>query len=187
MRKIQTMFVRDPESLKRVTREVDPDCQWVLDGEGVATEKFDGTACCVWGGKLYRRHKLKEGAHVDGWVHWRKPAMLGDGPESGHGWLPVLATDTSSRYHLEAWDTYDDLFEGTYELVGPKFQKNPHKLERHELWQHGSHQLTEFPRSFDGIRAFLEAAPPMEGIVFHHPDGRMAKIKRRDFGLPWPA
>ena len=26
----------------------------------------------------------------------------------------------------------------------------------------------------------------IEGIVWHHPDGRMAKIKRRDFGLSWP-
>ena len=27
---------------------------------------------------------------------------------------------------------------------------------------------------------------PHEGIVWHHPDGRRAKIKRRDFGHPWP-
>jgi hypothetical protein len=27
---------------------------------------------------------------------------------------------------------------------------------------------------------------PIEGIVWHHPDGRMVKIKRRDLGLPWP-
>jgi len=33
-----------------------------------------------------------------------------------------------------------------------------------------------------GIRTFLEHAG-WEGIVFHHPDGRMAKIKGRDFGL----
>jgi hypothetical protein len=26
----------------------------------------------------------------------------------------------------------------------------------------------------------------IEGIVWHHQDGRMAKIKRRDFGYPWP-
>ena len=27
---------------------------------------------------------------------------------------------------------------------------------------------------------------PIEGIVWHHPDGRMAKIKARDFGIQWP-
>ena len=26
----------------------------------------------------------------------------------------------------------------------------------------------------------------VEGIVWHHPDGRMVKIKRKDFGFKWP-
>jgi hypothetical protein len=37
-------------------------------------------------------------------------------------------------------------------------------------------------RSFAGIRELLDSRD-WEGIVFHHPDGRMAKIKKRDFGL----
>ena len=41
---------------------------------------------------------------------------------------------------------------------------------------------TEPPRDFDGLRAFLETAG-IEGIVWHHGDGRMAKIKAKDFGL----
>lgn len=46
MKKIPTVFVRDPETnLKHVRDEVHPDCQWVLDGEGVPTRKWDGT--CV--------------------------------------------------------------------------------------------------------------------------------------------
>ena len=43
-------------------------------------------------------------------------------------------------------------------------------------------------RTFDGLRGFLATldsrfAPGhlAEGIVFHHPDGRRAKIKRKDF------
>jgi hypothetical protein len=28
--------------------------------------------------------------------------------------------------------------------------------------------------------------PYMEGVVWYHEDGRMVKIKRRDFGLKWP-
>jgi hypothetical protein len=47
MQKIPTLYLRDKTNPKRVTREVDPDCKWVLDGEGVATEKFDGSACLV--------------------------------------------------------------------------------------------------------------------------------------------
>lgn len=40
--------------------------------------------------------------------------------------------------------------------------------------------------TFDGLREWL-TSHPVEGLVFHHPDGRLAKIKRRDFGLRWPA
>lgn len=46
----------------------------------------------------------------------------------------------------------------------------------------------DVPRSYTGLRDFLAElesryAPGhlAEGIVFHHPDGRRAKIKRKDF------
>ncbi len=49
-----------------------------------------------------------------------------------------------------------------------------------------SHEATEqyqnVPRTFDGLREWLTDRN-IEGIVFHHEDGRMAKIKLRDFGL----
>ena len=34
MKKIPTLFKRDPVNRSLVTREVNPDCQWVIDGEG---------------------------------------------------------------------------------------------------------------------------------------------------------
>lgn len=33
-----------------------------------------------------------------------------------------------------------------------------------------------------GLRSYLSAGV-FEGIVWHHPDGRMVKIKAKDFGL----
>lgn len=33
-----------------------------------------------------------------------------------------------------------------------------------------------------GLRSYL-ANKDIEGIVWHHPDGRMVKIKGKDFGL----
>jgi hypothetical protein len=45
--------------------------------------------------------------------------------------------------------------------------------------------LGEIPRDFEGLKEYL-SAKQMEGMVFHHPDGRMAKIKKRDFRLRWP-
>lgn len=186
MQKIPTVFLRDKENPKRVTKEVDPECQWVLDGEGVATEKFDGSACAIIEGKLYKRHqhKAEKGDPPDGWIHWTHD------PEqrSGHGWLPCIEGDPSSRYHLEAFTIERDAYrDGTYELVGKKSNGNPYRMASHHLWRHGSTRCTVPDRSFDGLRDWLSAAIPMEGLVFHHPDGRIAKIKRRDFGLPWPS
>jgi hypothetical protein len=42
----------------RATRESNPGCQWVFDGEGVATRKYDGACCMVRDGKLYKRREL---------------------------------------------------------------------------------------------------------------------------------
>ncbi len=46
MKKIPTLFIRDPENPRYVTEEVHPDCQWVTRGEGVPTRKYDGTSRC---------------------------------------------------------------------------------------------------------------------------------------------
>jgi hypothetical protein len=42
----------------RATRESNPGCQWVFDGEGVATRKYDGACCMVRDSKLYKRREL---------------------------------------------------------------------------------------------------------------------------------
>lgn len=39
----------------------------------------------------------------------------------------------------------------------------------------------DVPRDFAGLRDWLLAHPQYEGIVRHHPDGRRAKLKHRDF------
>ncbi len=181
MQKIPTLYIRDEDNPKFVTREVNPDCQWVIDGEGTATEKWDGSACLVHDGTLYRRHRVKPGkAKPPGWIHWN----FEQPEQSGHGWAPVTDS-TADQYHREAWD-YRGYADGTWELLGPSLQKNPHRLERHLLWRHGGYRYPDAPRTFDALREWFKIMPPMEGLVWHHPDGRMAKIKRRDFNLPWP-
>jgi len=45
MNKIPTLFRRDPDDRKHILPEGEPACQWVLDGEGTPTRKYDGT--CV--------------------------------------------------------------------------------------------------------------------------------------------
>jgi hypothetical protein len=190
MQKIPTIFKRERQGrMYLATPEANPECQWVFAGEGIATDKIDGTCCAVIRGRLYARHCLKTGKPMpDGWRHWSgDPAQ-----RTGHGWRPV-GDGPEDRWHREALEGLGDLDECTCELIGPKIQGNPYRLERHQLKVHGStllegHGLVfeQAPRTFDGLRKWLEKNRT-EGIVWHHPDGRMAKVKRRDFGISWPA
>lgn len=188
MRKIPTLFVRDwGGDRSRVTREVNPECSWVLDGEGVPTRKWDGTAVLVEGGRAFKRYELRPGkAAPPGF----RPAQDVD-PETGKqpGWVPTDPEKPEDAWLYEALRASDEPpGDGTYELLGPKVQGNPDGVASHILERHGAAKMDDRPigRDYDNIRTYLEANP-MEGLVWHHPDGRMAKIKRRDFGLPWPA
>ena len=48
--------------------------------------------------------------------------------------------------------------------------------------KHGSVVLDNCPRSFESLREYLKSLDA-EGIVFHHPDGRMVKLRKSDFGF----
>lgn len=180
MIKIPTIFIRDlSKQPALVIPEWHPDCLWVRDGEGIATRKYDGTACMVRDGKLYKRRELRLGD-----VEPSDFESLGTDENTGKtvGWMPVT-DDAGDRWHKEAFDGWHA--DGTYELLGPKIQNNKDGRSRHVLQMHAeAAKYPTAPRDFDGIKAFL-AENAIEGIVWHHDDGRMAKIKRRDFGLKW--
>jgi hypothetical protein len=98
------------------------------------------------------------------------------------GWIPV-GEDPEDRWHREAFNGEDD---GTYELVGPRINGNKEGFPRHILMPHGGVVILNVPTEFDRLREWL-SIQTLEGVVWHHPgDGRMAKIKRRDFGFTWP-
>jgi hypothetical protein len=46
---------------------------------------------------------------------------------------------------------------------------------------HGKEILEDCPSDFVGLREYLSGRD-IEGVVWHHPDGRMAKLKGSDFG-----
>lgn len=187
MKKIPTIFDRDWDGDRsRVLNVPNGSCDWVFAGEGVATRKLDGTSCLIRDGKLYKRRELRKGD--------AKPAdfELADlDSETGKmvGWMPV-GDGPEDRYHREAfaYDTGTPLVDGTYELIGPKVQGNPEHTMGAVLIRHGEGMagaIEGVPRTFYGLREWLDGKD-IEGIVFHHPDGRMAKIKVRDFGLKRP-
>lgn len=179
MRKIHTLFLRDPEDMKRVTPEVHPDCQWVLDGEGVATRKYDGTCVMLDGdGLWWARREVKPG---------KTPPPLFSAVETDEatgktvGWEPI-SQSAFAKYHAEALgNPHERRRLGTYELIGPKVNGNPERTEGHELvWHNDAEVIEDVPRDYHGL-AGLMSTLPYEGIVWHHPDGRMAKLKRKDF------
>lgn len=181
MKKIPTIFERDFENNPRfVTHKVNKVTQWVFDGEGVATRKYDGTSCLVENGRLWKRFEVRPGGNAP---FGFKEADFDETTGKKQGWVEV-GNGNEDKWHREAVGGNPDkvsLPDGTYELLGPKVQGNPEKYEKHTLIKHSdAEQYTDFPRDFEGIKDRLRNMD-IEGIVWHHPDGRMAKIKKRDF------
>ena len=179
MRKIISLFQRNYEGDRQVRNEVTPGAEWVLAGEGVATRKWDGTCCLLREGKLYKRYEVPKGGKAPANF---EPANEVD-PNTGkqQGWVPV-GDGPDDRWHREALETPPGLSDGTYELLGPKIQGNPEQREKHALVPHGRDTMDDCPRTFDALRDYLQRHN-IEGIVWHHPDGRLVKIKARDFGI----
>jgi hypothetical protein len=189
MIKIPCLFKRDftSRSHPALLRDVTPGCEWVLEGEGVATQKFDGTACYIKEGLLYARYDAKQGKTPP---RGAIPCGLSD-PVTGHWphWARVTGAP-EYKWHREAWAAWlwfarltKCAQDGTYELCGPSINGNPEGCEMHQLLKHGDVEFDDVPRDFDGLRAWLRPHD-IEGLVFHHPDGRMAKIRKADYGLP---
>ena len=54
MKKTPLVFVYDYDN-DIITDKVKPGSEWVLNGEGIATIKIDGSACLYKDGKLWKR------------------------------------------------------------------------------------------------------------------------------------
>lgn len=193
VKKIKSLFKREyGEGSRLVYDEVVEGAEWVRDGEGVATRKFDGTACMVRSGKLFKRYDCKAGKtppagfepsqepdEVTG--HWPGWVPVGDGPEDQWHREALVNMGRAVPMCGECGDPMV-LADGTYELCGPKVQGNPERFNAHVLVPHDGAPIEHAPRDFEGLREYLCIAG-IEGVVWHHPDGRMVKIKGKDFGF----
>lgn len=182
MQKIISLFQRNYEGDRQVRDEVTPGAEWVIAGEGVATRKWDGTCCMMKDDQLYKRYDAKKGKTPPvGFI----PAQEPD-PITGHwpGWIKVSDSAKEDQWFREGFVNTDinNIDDGTYELCGPKINGNPESLEKHILIPHGLNHIHHLIIDFKHISHFLSIAG-IEGIVWHHPDGRMVKIKAKDFGI----
>ena len=195
MQKIISLFKRNYEKTPltindlvipahQVYNEVVPGAEWVLAGEGTATRKWDGTCCKIEGGQFYKRYDAKNGKKPpEDFI----PAQDAD-PVTGHwpGWLKVNDTAKEDKWFREGYaNTFDadhGAADGTWELIGPAINGNPEEVREHILVKHGLEIMEDAPRTFDELREWFKTQD-IEGIVWHHPDGRMVKIKKSDLGL----
>lgn len=177
MKKIISLFQRNYMTDRLVRDLIVPGAEWVIAGEGVATRKFDGTCCMIKEGKLYKRYDVKKGREIpEGFMPAQDPDEI-----TGHwpGWIIVDENNPSDKWHIDAFKGYEK--DGTYELCGPKINGNPENFSNHLLIPHGN-EILNTPRTFYGLKEYLRKGT-IEGIVWHHIDGRMVKIKREDFGF----
>lgn len=191
MKKIPTIFDRDWDGDRsRVLDKPNPAAAWVFAGEGTATQKIDGACCMIRDGKLYKRREATCEQAESGIIGFE---AVDSDPETRKvvGWV-LVSSRPEDQWFREGFDRWANsglpIQEGTYELVGPKVNGNPEGRAVHGLVFHGGRGLVldpQPPRTFDGLRDWLTGRD-VEGIVWHHPDGRMAKIKGRDFGLKRP-
>jgi hypothetical protein len=180
MEKIPTLYVRDFEHDhgRYVTDEVTPGCEWVLTGEGVPTRKYDGTCVMHSGdGAWWARREVKPGKPApDGFV----PISTDEVTGKTVGWEPIEQSGFA-KYHAEALDSRLAYAEGTYELFGPKINGNPEGHGSHVLILHEDAEGVLKPGlPPKALVRIVSAERGWEGIVWHHPDGRMVKLKARD-------
>lgn len=188
MKKIPTLFKREFEghNIVNVLPELsDESLRWVLDGEGVATVKIDGSCCAIINGVFYKRYDAKKGKPVpDGAIKCQEEAD----PVTGHlpCWVKVDRPNPADKWFVNAYENTplaDNDIDGTYEAIGVHFQGNPYNLSDDILERHGDRVIT-VERTFEGIKKYLEENY-IEGIVFWKDEEPKCKIKRSDFGFRW--
>jgi hypothetical protein len=182
MQKIETIFDRDEHF--KVTSKIRAGCEWVFAGEGFPTEKLDGTNVRV----TILNHVIVK-------VEKRRNPTKEEKAEGQEpGYIDSHREDPQDKHIFNAVDNTDisQWSDGAYscEAVGPKIQGNTLGLASSILYPFGWRPtiLPDMVRTFESIKPYVlnldsvfSPGHPAEGIVFHHSDGRMAKIKRKDF------
>jgi len=196
MKKISTLFKKNPENLGLVINEINPENQWVFDQGVKSTRKYDGMACAIINGELYKRRDVKKGKQIPiGAIECQEADKI-----TGHHphWIKCFPENKEDELFFEGLAALKlqtkypiELGYGTYELCGEKISTqrfdpnfNPEKISGHLMIPHGKDILSLPSLEFEALKQYLtNPENDIEGIVFYHPDGRMCKIRKSDFGI----
>ncbi|NEP41587.1 MAG: hypothetical protein F6K35_21080 [Okeania sp. SIO2H7] len=202
MKKIPTVFQREPNNLKQVLDVLNPEVELVFaqcDRKDFEIhKKYDGQPCLYQDGKLYTRFNAKLFQKKRGKII-NEPKLPPENsipcskPDQNTGDWPHwrLVNKTQDEWVLKAFENAGGgsvLSNGTYEAVGPHFQTNLHRLTNDILVSHNAllencSQLLECNDLFKAFKDFMKQLK-YEGIVLYQSGLPVAKLKRKDFGLP---
>lgn len=191
------------------------------------TGKIDGTCCNIKDGRIWKRRDLKsEREKPHDWIMTGKQPdnttghLIGIMPlDKGDVWhldcyVKKSENTKTKTYIMEKIMILDLNKEGngleykeidteslngcSVEIMGPKFQKNPHKLKMHCVMKHGIITLNDFPdltHYIDNSSDILndiknwftnsQQGPYLEGVVLHLDDGSMFKLHRHHLDMKW--
>ena len=216
MRKIPTLFKKKYNDngkylgvIPEWNVELDPNKFYAI------TVKWDGTACAIIDGELYKRYDVKPGKKIPDGAIMCQPYDK----DAKHNpcWVKCDRNNPSDKWHWVAFDkgcAYDapisrksyPLDDGTYELVGKHIQNNPYRIDNEILIPHGKYlvhlcKLATSPQIEFDIFAnnFIKVKFIGEGIVLWSTyntapvrlsedvilDKPVAKLRRKDFGYRW--
>ena len=188
MPKLESPFVRvDKDGAYICTPRIAEGFEWVFEDPSViAVEKLHGTNVSI----------IIENAQISS--IWNRTARL---PFFNKGKAHII------RGVLEAYErNYCELPDGQWfgELIGEKVNGNPYNIEGN-VWvpfatyakEHLAYKSWgKYPKTFEAISEWFKELQPLyswkkhgqkydkhyvEGVVFTHPDGRMAKLRRDMF------
>ncbi len=210
------------------TNEINPQLKTLLEqniGYKV-TAKVDGTCALIHKGQIYKRRDIKPGRKIPD--HWIQTGKASDEKEANAHLIGFMPLDKDDKWILDAHPKnenneyqmdkitvirlsddnktieYHDVnvkyLEGTsVEIMGPKFQANPHHLVKHCAMPHGSLELKTFPnlnkyltmtdpQIVADIQKWITSDPIatfVEGVVLHFQSGQMFKLHRHHLDMTW--
>lgn len=198
--KVKSPFIRKDNEAGHyvVTPEIEPGYEWVFTEPAVrAVDKLHGTNICVHieGGYVTavdnRANRIIRDARLNAYPDKREAQFFaGLFGAMEKEWLKFLG---------------DGAHYG--ELIGPNINSNLHRVDRYyfvpfkylyEKCHWHSWVQNKYPKTFESISEWFKNLPSLfsqqmhknyasmelplaEGLVFHHPDGRMAKLRRDMF------